>query len=230
MSRKTSTALVVSLAAILAVAVAATSASAFTIKPKFEHFKVRGTLTAKKLNQTITLPTGEFNGEATLTFVPEPEGTVGVEGPLTGTTTIPPFETEIKLLGIPAKVGLTFTATEPAAGSLTSIPPKECEGKNACEHLSVPTHANIGFTTITILGLTVPTKCTTAEPVFLNLGVNETLSKLLGLEEPAGSFFSGTATFPRVTCEGILGPIEGALLTALFSGPNNPYMLSVTPT
>jgi hypothetical protein len=231
MSRKTRriTVLGVILAVAVAFAAATTAASALTIRAEFSKYKVNGTLTDKKLNQTITLATGEFNGEAILTFVPEPGGMgFGVEGPLTGTVTIPPFEAEIKLLGIPAKIGLTFTSP-PSKGSLTPVAASNCEGKPACENLSVPTTASIGFTTIKILGLTVPTHCETAQPVSLPLSVDETLLKLLGGEAPAGSFFKGTANFPAVKCEGPIGVLEGAVLTALFSGPENPYNISVTP-
>jgi hypothetical protein len=228
MSRKTRriTALGVSLAAVLAFAVAATSASAF-VAP-FENYNVNGTLTVKKLNQTLTLPTGTFNGKAELTFVPEPGGGFGVEGPLVGETSIPEFTAEIKLFGIPAKLRSTFEA-EPANGSLKSIAATECEGKTGCETLSVPTNAEIGFNAITILGLTIPERCETIKKVLFNLQTNETLAKLLGGEAPAGSFFSGTATFPPVFCKGLFGLINGPLLTTLFSGPNNPYALSVTP-
>src|SRR5262245_39460755 len=119
MSRKTICALALSLAAVLALTVAVASASAFPAH--FENYKVRGTLTPKKLNQTITLPTGSFNGEAQLNFVPEPGGGFGVEGPLVGVTELPPFTAEVKVFGLPAKLATKFTA-EPANGSITSIP------------------------------------------------------------------------------------------------------------
>lgn len=229
MSRKTISALALSLAAVLALTVAATSASAFPAF--FNEYKVRGNLTPKKLNQTITLPTGSFNGEAQLNFVPQPGGGFGVEGPLVGTTTIPEFTAEVKLFGIPAKLKTKFTA-EPANGSITSVEQKNCEPtifKEGCEHLSVPTHAEIEFTALTILGLTIPEKCETISKVLLGLETNINLAKLLNSEPPFGSFFKGTANFPIVICRGLFGLINGPLLTALFSGPNNPYEISVTP-
>jgi hypothetical protein len=221
--------LIVGLVAVSAFAVGATSASA-SATFAFEHYKVRGTLTPKKLNQTITLPTGEFNGEAVVEFVPEPGGGLGVSGPVSGTVTIPPFTATIKLFGLPAAVGLEFVPTGPSQGSITSVAATECGGKIDCEHLSVPTEATINFTAISILGITIPEKCNTITPVKLPLEVNETLQKLLGVEMPAGSFFTGTANFPLVICHGLLGLINGPLLSALFSGPNNPYAISVTPT
>jgi hypothetical protein len=218
------------MAVLVALATAATAASAFTIRAEFSKYQVNGTLTPKRLNQTITLATGEFNGEAILTFVPEPGGSgFGVEGPVTGTVTLPPFNATIKLFGIPATVGTEFVPTGPSNGSLTPIAASNCGGKPACETLSVPTEATINFTAITILGITIPEKCNTITPVSLPLSVNETLLKLLGGEAPAGSFFTGTANFPIVVCHGILGLINGPLLTSLFSGPNNPYAISVTP-
>lgn len=207
-------ALVGMLAAVGALSLATTSASAFTIKSSFTNWVVSGTLTAKKLNQTITLPEGStFNGEASVELAT-------ITGTVTGVVAIPPFNTTLKILGIPATVGLTFTQVGTVAGS---IEPSKTEPKDVI--LSVPTNANIGFTTVSILGLTIPTSCETSKPASLPLKDELTLVELLTV----GSHFTGTTSFPSVRCGGLLGPIEGALLTTLFSGPNNPFAIAITP-
>jgi hypothetical protein len=71
------------------------------------------------------------------------------------------------------------------------------------------------------LGLTVPTKCTTAEPIHLPFVSHLTLLELI-----TSTTVTGTATMPHVRCEGPLGLVEGAVLTALFSGPENPFSLT----
>jgi lysophospholipase L1-like esterase len=184
------------------------------IFPEFTNWAVSGSVGLKKLDQSITIPAGStFNGEAALNLASE-------SGPLTGTFAVPPFEATLKILGIPAKVGLEVTQVGAIAGSIEKS--KSVEGDVT---LSAPTKANIGFNTIDILGLKIPTKCQTAEPLQLNLVDNLTLSELL----TTGSHFTGTTTFPTVKCEGALGSLEGAVLSTLFSGPNNPYSVNISP-
>jgi hypothetical protein len=216
------------LAAVLALTVAVASASAF--EAHFEHWNVNGSITAKKLNQTITLPTGEFNGVANLEFVPEPGGSgFAASGSVDGTTSVPPFTAPIKLFGLNSEVGLTFTEEGEAKGSITPEVSSDCfAGAEGCELLSVPTKIKIGFTTIGILGLKIPAQCE-AKGIELNLADYLTLAKLLGLEAPPGSHFTGTANFPLVFCGGLLGLTEGPLLSALFSGPDNPYSITISP-
>jgi lysophospholipase L1-like esterase len=182
------------------------------IYPEFVNWVVSGTIGIKKLNQSITLPAGStFNGEASLNLLTD-------SGSLSGTYAIPSFEATLKLLGIPAKVGLEITQVGTIAGSIA-------KGTGGNVTLSTPTAVNVGFNTISILGLTIPTKCQGTEPVQLNLVDNLTLNELL----TTGSHFTGTTTFPTVKCEGTLGTLEGTVLSALFSGPNNPFSISVTP-
>jgi hypothetical protein len=91
--------------------------------------------------------------------------------------------------------------------------------------LSLPTKANLAFTVIKILGLTVPIKCRTAEPLSLNLSDELGATELL----LSGAHFTGVTSFSTVKCEGSQGTLDGALLSALFSGPGNPYSLSIAP-
>jgi hypothetical protein len=175
---------------------------------------VSGSLHIKKLNQAIALPQGSmFNGEAAINLLTE-------SGPLTGTFIIPSFEAAIKILGVPAKVGLEVTQVGAVEGSIEKN--ETVEGQVT---LSLPSKANIDFTTIGILGITIPTKCQSVEPLRLNLVDDLTLTELL----TTGSRFTGTTAFPSVKCEGSNGTLESAVLTSLFSGPSNPYSIAITP-
>jgi hypothetical protein len=218
-----------------ALSVAATSAASAATCPEgtilcksIENFEVSGTLTAKKLNQTIELKGGTFNGFVALSsFVP-------IAGELDGVTSIPPFEAPIKLFGLTTKVGLTFEEVGEAKGTLTGAAAGtgNCAANPAgiCVTESIPTSANIGFTSITLLGLKLPLSCKTSKPASLPL--EETLLLFEELLNPAvGSHFTGTTTFPSVTCEFFKEPLtalfNSALLTSLFSGPGNNYSLFV---
>jgi hypothetical protein len=190
---------------------------------------VNGSLTVKKLNQSVPLAGGAFGGLVGICLenpsTPTEENLVG--SITEGTITFPPFTAPLKILGIPSEVGMEIVQFGPGEGTITSefhgvCTPTAC---NAAEEplveLNVQAQANITFTTVKILGLTVPTKCKTAEPVHLPFVKKLTLIELL-----FGTTITGTATMPRVSCEGPLGIVEGAVLTALFSGPENPFSLT----
>jgi hypothetical protein len=190
-----------------------------------ENFEVSGTLTDKKLNQSVELKEGTFNGYVAFkSFFP-------VEGSLNGVTAAKPFEATIKLFGISTKVGLTFTQVGEANGSLTSVAAGtgNCAAnpEGICVHESVPTKANLGFTSITLFGLKIPLSCQTSSPVNLPLEENLLLFEEL-LNPLVGSHFTGTTTFPSIKCtEFLTGPFNSVLLTTLFSGPGNGYSLYV---
>jgi hypothetical protein len=207
-------ALVVTLAAVGAMFTATTSASAFTIKAPFENWKVNGTLTIKKLNQTITFPEGTFNGEAVIELP-------AFKGSVSGTTAIPTFETTIKLFGIPAKATLSFEQVGSVAGSITGT--EGCEGRAGCVDLSVPTNANLVVDKLEILGITFGERCETSKPGLLNLNDVLTLGELISV----GSHFTGTTEIASMKCNGLFGFINGAELTALMSGPGNAYSISI---
>jgi hypothetical protein len=195
---------------------------------QIENFEVSGTLTAKKLNQTITLPSGgTFNGFVALSsFVP-------IAGSLDGVVAVPAFEAPVKLFGLTTKVGLTFTSPE-AKGSLTGVPAGtgNCANNPAglCVNEKIPTSATIGFTSITLFGLKLPLHCKTASAVSLPLEENLLLFEEL-LNPAVGSHFTGTTSFPPVSCNFFEEPFtalyNSALLTSLFSGPGNNYSLFV---
>jgi hypothetical protein len=216
MSRKTRvTAVVVALAA--AMFVLTTSASAFTLTTVFENWRVTGSLTDKKLNQQIVFPEGTFNGEAAVELPT-------LNGVLFGTTAIPTFETTIKIFGIPAKATLTFEQVGIAEGS-TKGEPGGCAGAPACLDLSVPTKVNLVMTKLVLLGITFNERCETREPGLLALNQVLTVGEFVSV----GSHFVGTTNIAPMKCNGIFGLINGANLTALLSGPENPYAINVAP-
>jgi hypothetical protein len=179
-----------------------------------ENWLVAGTVHLNKLNQELTLPAGStFNGAANLNLET-------ATGPLTGSIAVPPFSETAKILGIPVTVGLEFSEVGTIAGSIE--PSKTVAGDLA---LSAPYDTNIHFTSLKILGITVPTKCVTAEPVAFNFLTNLTVEELA-----TGWHFAGTTTIPTVKCEGgSLGTLEAAIYTGLYSGPNNTFAISITP-
>jgi hypothetical protein len=205
-------------AAAAAMFVLTTSASAFSIKTVFENWRVTGSLTDKKLNQTIVFPQGTFNGEGEVELP-------GLTGIVFGTTTIPTFETTIKILGIPANVQVSFVQVGVVQGSITPSPGGCGPEVPACIDLSVPTEENIVLNNLKILGITIPEKCETTEPGLLAL--NDILT--VGEFVTVGSHFTGTTKIASIKCAGLIGPLEGAVLTSMMSGPENPYAITIAP-
>jgi hypothetical protein len=194
-------------------------ADQFTYEPapihaEFKNWPLSGALTLKNLDQPIPLPQeATFNGSAALspqTF----------SGRLTGSVAIPPFNAVVKMLGIPATIGLEFSEVGSADGSIE--PSKNLAGDLT---LSIPTKENIRFTTIGMLGLQIATKCHTAEPLSLPLLVELSAGELFA----TGAGFMGTTTIPPIKCEGSVAPLESALLSAVFSGPSNAYAIAIAP-
>jgi hypothetical protein len=239
MSRTTRIAALVATLAAVGLMSVATSASAavtpitaanctepsFFLGPLRLTKPVSGSLTVKKLNQSVPLSGGAFGGTVGLCFENEASK---LTGSITeGTITFPPFTAPLKILGIPSEVGMEIKQFGPGEGTIKGeitgpCTPTTCNaaGEPLVE-LNVQAQANINFTTVKILGLTVPTKCITSKPISLPLVKNLSLLELL-----FGTTITGVATMPPVSCEGPLGIVEGAVLTALFSGPENPFSLT----
>jgi alpha-tubulin suppressor-like RCC1 family protein len=185
-----------------------------TVHGEFSNWVLSGALHIRKLNQEIALPEGSrFNGTASINLETQ-------SGPLSGTVTVPGFNAMLKILGTPATVGMEFTQVGSIEGSIaasTAIP--------GDFSLSLPTRANIGFSSITIFGLKIATKCVTSEPLAFNLLATLPLEELLS----TGAQFMGTTKFPTVKCEGTNGSLVSSILTSLFSGPSNPYSFTIGP-
>jgi hypothetical protein len=194
-------------------------ADQFTYEPapihaEFKNWALSGALTLKKLDQTIPLPpAARFDGSAELspqTF----------SGRLSGSVALPPLEAVVKMLGIPATIGLEFSEVGSVDGSIE--PSKNLAGDLT---LSIPAKENISFTTIGMLGLQMSAKCHTSEPLSLPLLAELPAGELFA----TGAGFMGTSTIPPVKCEGSVAPRESALLSALFSGQGIAYAIAIAP-
>jgi IPT/TIG domain len=184
---------------------------------------VSGSLGFRKLNQSVEVKEGTFTGLVAF------QGFEPIRGVVHGVATVKPFEATIKLLGVSAKVGVTFEEVRGLNGSLTEAGrgTGNCvaEPEELCVHESLPLEVNMGFTSLTLAGLKIPLECKTARPVSLPLSENV---MLFGEFLDAGSHFTGTTTYPRISCRGPVGVVEGAILSALVSGPGNSYSLVIT--
>jgi hypothetical protein len=213
----------VALTAALAVigGIGAASASAVELTVQFTNHAVSGYLTPKKLGEPVVLPKHSvFNGVAHLE---SPADT----GTLTGSLSVPPFETSLKLAGlVPTTVGVTFTEVGTTEGTLAQAPAADCIEPvvpGGCTALHVTSKAVIGLTEVGLLGIGVPVHCETSEPVVFDLSTDVTFGDLLEI----GPHFTGTVTIPSITCSGVEGVLVGPLLTTLMSGPENPYSLYI---
>jgi len=181
---------------------------------EYTDWTVSGSLTDRKLSQAITLPGGAtFNGR----------GEVNTEsaGSVSGTLSIPPFAAPFKLGGlVSAKLGLTLTPVGPLEGSVA-----KSETVSGDETLTAPVQLKLGISSVSLLGLQIPTRCSGSEPVSLKLVENLTREELL---REVWSF-AGMVTVPRLKCEGgLLGGALGLVLTDLLSGPENAYSIRFT--
>ena len=179
---------------------------------EFKEWILKGSLTAHKAATTLfTLPEGSrFNGHAT------------VPGALEGNTSVPAFKSTVRFLGIlPVTLGLTFNEAGPVTGTIASDP-----AHSGNELIKATAKDTIGLTSVTILGLTVPTSCQTQEALTLPLEASEPLSQLT----TKGAAFSGETTIPAFRCSGnAVGNVLGSVVTLLVSGPKNPFTLSIEP-
>jgi hypothetical protein len=181
-----------------AAVVTAPSASADVVLP-FTNYQVGGTLTVKKLHQSITLPAGStFNGSANLTT-----------SQLQGDVFIPEFTSTIRVLGIPTQVTTKLEQAQPVQGTIA------LNGGNVS--IRSTTSAILRIKKLRLGLLSVPTTCRTAEPIVLTLNYEGPLAFPLA--------FDGETTIPRLTGCGLLGPTLGTLL----SGPGNAYHVTLSP-
>jgi hypothetical protein len=181
---------------------------------EFASARFSGSLTDRKLGQSITLPEGaSFNGSGEF-------NTETGAGSINGSFSIPPFTASLKLFGfVSVNLGLTLTPVGAVEGTVTKR-----ESVPGDEALTLPAKLNLGVTSLRLLGLKVPTRCSTVEPLSLNL-----MDNLTGEELLKGSWsFSGTTTIPKVRCQGgLLGDLFGDVLTDLLTGPGDPYLLTI---
>jgi hypothetical protein len=199
MSRASRGALSAIAALAAAAALAVPSASAQDVVLPFTNYQVGGTLTVKKLDQSITLPAGStFNGAANLTT-----------NQLQGDVFVPEFSSTIRVLGVPTQVTTKLEQAQPVQGTIA------LDGPNVSIHST--TSAILRIKKLRLGLLSVPTTCRTAEPVVLTLDYEGPLAFPLA--------FDGETTIPRLTGCGLLAPTLGTLL----SGPGNAYHLTLSP-
>jgi hypothetical protein len=196
--RRAVLALTVALAASCAIALP--TASAADVVLPFQNYKVGGSLTIKKLHQSITLPAGStFNGSANVT-----------QGTLSGHVAIPQFTSTIRVLGIPTQVTTRLEEAQPVQGSVKLDP-------DFTTHIRSTTSAILRITKLRIGLLSVPTTCRTSRPLVLTLNYDGPFAFPIA--------FDGTTTIPPLTGCGLLGPTLGTLL----SGPGNAYHITLAP-
>jgi len=179
---------------------------------QYANWPLTGSITDKRLSQPLMLPEGSvFNGTGEL-------NTETGQGSVKGAFTIPPFNAQLKLLGvIPLSLGVTLSEQGTLEGTVTK--------SESGEVLTMPAKLGMGITSVKLVGLTIPAKCVTTEALALNLTDRLTAEELLR----NGMSFSGTTAIPKVKCEGgLLGSLFGTVLTGLLSGPENSYALEVT--
>jgi hypothetical protein len=223
MRRRTATTLAAVLAVVGAMSLATASASA-NLQQVISHWEVTGSLTPAKLNQPVILPQGSyFEGEANFaSLVP------AISGTLTGTVHVPPFNASLALLGlVPSNVGVTFEQVGTPQGTVASAPRAQCkeEPEFGCMTVNIPAKANLGVTVVGALGIEVPTHCETSEPVAFNLKETLAFPEIFA----PGLQFKGKTTIPPMKCEGLEGIAIGLALTAVMSGPDNPFELNIRP-
>jgi hypothetical protein len=109
MSRVRRAVLGTAVALLAAAVVSVPAASAADVVLPFSNYKVGGSLTVKKLNQSIALPPGStFNGWANIT-----------QQTLIGNVFVPEFTSTIKVLGVPTQVTTKLEQVQPVQGSVT---------------------------------------------------------------------------------------------------------------
>ena len=176
---------------------------------KFEHWKLRGSLTDKKLAQPIALPEAcSFNGES-------------LSAGLEGNTFCPPFTTSLKLLlRLPTRLGFTLSEAAPVNGAI------ETGSTNGDLLFKATAKDNLEVTSVSLFGLKIEMSCKTAEPIVFKLESEVPSSSIA----QSGFPFAGQTTLPAFECKGgLLGSLAGYVLSELLSGPGNPYSLAIEP-
>jgi hypothetical protein len=180
--------------------VSAPAASAADVVLPFNNYRVGGSLTVKKLNQSIALPAGStFNGSANVT-----------QGTLSGHVSIPTFTSTIRVLAVPTQVTTQLVEAQPVEGTVKLDP-------DFTTHIRSTTSAILYIRKLRLGLLSVPTTCRTSSPIKLTLNYDGPFSFPIN--------FGGTTTIPSLTGCGLLGPTLGLLL----SGPGNAYHITLSP-
>lgn len=180
---------------------------------EYKNWSLTGTLTPRALGQAIALPVGAtFNGSAEV-------GESGA-GTVKGTFAVPPFSSRVRLLGmLPTTIGATLAQLGSVEGTIGAS-----ESSPGEETLTLPARFSLGVTSVSLLGLTIPTVCH-SEPLALDLTDTASREELLTKRWS----FAGDASLPRFSCQGgVLGSLFGVALSGLF-GSETAYSLTASP-
>lgn len=199
MSRMRKGALGAVAAVLLSGAISVPAANADVVLP-FDNYQVGGSLNVKKLdNQAIDLPSGS-------TF----NGTANLTtNRLLGHVSIPEFTSTVTIAGIPTQVTSELEEVRPVGGTIRFV------ARGIRMHATTSAILHLRKLSLGLVG--VPTTCQTRQPILL------TMDYVGPLFYPIA--FDGTTTIPPLTRCGVLGPT----LTALMSGPDNAYHLTLAP-
>ena len=184
----------------------------------YRTWALSGSLTPKLLGQPIALPSGStFTGYGEL-------NTETGSGSISGNIYVPPFKAAVKLFGlIPVSLGMTAAQPESITGTFA-----RSATVSGDETLTLPVQLKLGFTSLGLLGLNLPTSCSTTQPVALTL--TDTLSDTLTDEALLSKGWSGSATtaIPKISCSGgLLGALYGEVINGLIAGAGSSYSLTV---
>lgn len=169
-----------------------------------KSWPLTGTVSLKTLGQTLQLPSGSsFSADTDLS---NPR--------LTGTLSVPTFNTQISLLGLPVTVKLSIVPVGQTTGTASL--------DNAGQlHVHGHAYANISIQSVGVSIIQIPTGCTTTAPVDFPLDFDGPVSAL-----GSGTLtFNGTTSFPSLGGCGLYGP----LLSALMSGAGQKFSYTVAP-
>jgi hypothetical protein len=178
---------------------------------EFKEWLFKGSVNDKTLSYTLfNLPAGStFNGHAT------------IPGELEANTSVPAFTSTHKLFGlISVTFGFTFTETEAVKGTISNDP-----SHSGNDLVKATAKDKIGVTSISIMGLKIPTSCTTNEAVLFPLEASVPSGELT----TKGASFVGETRIPRFTCGGgFLGAAFSPIISGLMSGPST-FQFTIEP-
>jgi hypothetical protein len=200
--RRTVSALSIPLLALSVLAIA--PAGAATAKPSKDptvpfDYVIHATTTLKKLNQTVTIPAGEFTGTIDLTTFK-----------LTGTISLPVAKSTVAVAGLPLATA-SFKTVE--VGPVTGTVNFKTMTATATSvfNIEIPSVTPTGLSFVNLVG----NSCTTSKPVSVTM---------VGSLKPPLKF-SGTFTVPPLKTCGAATPA----LNLVVPGPGNTFSATATP-
>jgi hypothetical protein len=184
-------------------ALAVTPAGATAAKPTKDptvpfDYVIHATTTLKKLNQTVTIPAGEFKGTIDI-----------VTSKLTGTISLPPAKSTVAIAGLPLATA-TFKTVEvgPVTGKVDFK--KLTATATSVFNIQIPSVTPTGLSFVNLVG----NSCTTSTPVSVTMTGS--------LKPPLK--FTGTFTVPPLKTCGAATPA----LNLVIPGPGNTFSATAT--